>query len=167
MTIPAADYPYLAAVADIAAATAPTPPPSQQARRRRALRSFVGRHPVASLLVATDAISWLSWTPVLFLGAPPRLFSAIGAVLGLALPVFLVTAATDGLAGVRNLMLRVLRWRTGGCGDLVGQATGREAGSPSPSFGGCGAHRSRSAAAPRTRSASRAADGPARIVSIR
>jgi hypothetical protein len=84
MTIPAADYPYLAAVADIAAATAPTPPPSQQARRRRALRSFVDRHPVASLLVAADAIFWASWTPVLFLGAPPRLFSAIGAVLGLA-----------------------------------------------------------------------------------
>jgi hypothetical protein len=56
---------------------------------------------------------WASWLPVLFLGAPRRLFSAIGAVLGLALPAFLVTAATDGKAGVGDLMRRTLRWRVG------------------------------------------------------
>ena len=77
------------------------------------MRSFVGRHPVASFLVAAYAIFWASWMPVLFLGAPPRLFSAIGAVLGLALPAFLVTAATDGRAGVRDLVRRTLRWRVG------------------------------------------------------
>jgi len=51
--------------------------------------------------------------PVLFFGAPPRPFSAIGAVLGLALPAFLITAATDGRAGVRDLLRRMLRWRIG------------------------------------------------------
>jgi len=77
------------------------------------MRSFVSRHPVASFLVAAYVIFWASWAPVLFLGAPPRLFSAIGAVLGLALPAFLVTAVTDGKAGVRDLMRRALRWRVG------------------------------------------------------
>ena len=74
---------------------------------------FISRHPVATFLVAACAIFWASWAPVLFLGAPPRLFSAIGAIFGLALPAFLVTAATDGRAGVRDLVRRTLRWRVG------------------------------------------------------
>jgi hypothetical protein len=61
--------------------------------------SFVGRHPVASYLVMAFAIFWASWMPVLLFSAPPRPFSAVGAILGLALPAFLVTAATDGRAG--------------------------------------------------------------------
>jgi len=77
------------------------------------MRSFVGRHPVGSFLVAAYAIFWASWLPVLFLGAPPRVFSALGAILGLALPAFLVTAAADGTPGVRDLVGRALRWRVG------------------------------------------------------
>jgi membrane protease YdiL (CAAX protease family) len=73
--------------------------------------SFVARHPVTCYLVLAFAVFWASWMPVLLLGAPPRLFSALGAVLGLALPAFLVTAATDGRAGVRDLLHRMLRWR--------------------------------------------------------
>jgi uncharacterized protein len=75
--------------------------------------SFLGRHPVLSYLVLAFAIFWVSWLPVLLLGAPPRPLSAIGAILGLALPAFLVTAATDGRAGVRDLLRRTLRWRVG------------------------------------------------------
>lgn len=59
------------------------------------------------------AIFWASWMPVLFFGAPPRPFSAAGAILGLALPTFLITAATDGRAEVRDLLRRTLRWRVG------------------------------------------------------
>jgi membrane protease YdiL (CAAX protease family) len=77
------------------------------------MRSFVGRHPVASFLVAAYAIFWTSWLPVLFLNAPPRALSAVGAILGLALPAVLVTAATDGRAGVRDLLRRTIRWRVG------------------------------------------------------
>jgi membrane protease YdiL (CAAX protease family) len=77
------------------------------------LRSFAGRHPVASFLVVAYAIFWLCWTPVLFLGASPRLFSALGALLGLAVPAFLVTAAAEGRAGVRDLLKRTLHWRVG------------------------------------------------------
>jgi membrane protease YdiL (CAAX protease family) len=75
--------------------------------------SFVRRHPVVSYLVMAFAIFWASWMPVPLFGAPPRPFSAIGVVLGLAMPAFLVTAATDGRAGVRDLLRRTLRWRVG------------------------------------------------------
>jgi membrane protease YdiL (CAAX protease family) len=74
------------------------------------MRSTIRRHPVASFLVAAYVIFWASWMPVLFLDAPPRLFSAVGAILGLALPAFLVTAA-EGRPGVRDLLGRTLRWR--------------------------------------------------------
>src|SRR5215213_1150458 len=77
------------------------------------VRSFVGRHPVGCYLVVAFVIFWTSWIPVLFVAAPPRLFSAIGAILGLAIPVFLITAATNGRAGVRDLLRRMLRWRIG------------------------------------------------------
>jgi hypothetical protein len=40
-------------------------------------------------------------------------FGVILSVFGLALPAFLVTAATDGKAGVRDLLRRSLRWRVG------------------------------------------------------
>jgi uncharacterized protein len=115
MTISAADDPYLAVVSDFAAGTTRTPAANRLADHHRlgSLGPFVGRHPVASFLVAAYTIFWASWMPVLFLGAPPRLFSAIGAILGLALPAFLVTAATDGKAGVRELLRRTLRWRVG------------------------------------------------------
>jgi len=113
MTISAADCPYLAVVSDVAAATAPRPIPGQPASRPGPLRSFIGHHPVASFLIAAYAIFWASWLPVLFLGAPPRLFSALGAIVGLALPAFLITAATDGKAGVRDLLRRTLRWKVG------------------------------------------------------
>jgi uncharacterized protein len=77
------------------------------------VRSLVGRHPVGCYLVVAFVIFWASWILVLFVAAPPRPFSAIGAILGLALPAFLITAATDGRAGVRDLLRRMLRWRVG------------------------------------------------------
>jgi Na+(H+)/acetate symporter ActP len=47
--------------------------------------SFAGRHPVGSYLVLAFAIIWASWMPVLFFGAPPRTFTAAGAILGFLL----------------------------------------------------------------------------------
>jgi hypothetical protein len=38
---------------------------------------------------------------------------AMASILGVALPAFLVTAATRGGAGVRDLLSRCLRWRVG------------------------------------------------------
>jgi uncharacterized protein len=78
--------------------------------------SFVRRHPVVSYLVLASAIFWASWMPVLIFDAPPRPFSAVGAILGLALPAFLMTAATDGRAGVRDLLRRTLRCESASAG---------------------------------------------------
>lgn len=76
-------------------------------------RAFVVRHPMASFLVMAYAVMWTAWLPVIFLDAPPRPMSTLGALLGLAAPAFIVTAATEGRQGVRNLVRRSLRWRVG------------------------------------------------------
>ena len=39
--------------------------------------------------------------------------TAIASILGVALPAFLVTAATSGEAGARDLLRQCLRWRVG------------------------------------------------------
>jgi uncharacterized protein len=44
---------------------------------------------------------------------PFQPFAAIMSIFGLALPAFLVTAATDGKEGTRDLLRRCLRWRVG------------------------------------------------------
>jgi membrane protease YdiL (CAAX protease family) len=44
---------------------------------------------------------------------PWQPFVAILSIFGLALPAFLVTAATGGKEGVRDLLRRLLRWRVG------------------------------------------------------
>jgi VIT1/CCC1 family predicted Fe2+/Mn2+ transporter len=91
----------------------PTVDLSGRRRFGSGVRSFLGRHPVGCYLVVAFAIFWASWIPVLFFAALPRPFTAIGAILGLALPAFLITAATDGRTGVRDLLRRMLRWRVG------------------------------------------------------
>jgi hypothetical protein len=45
------------------------------------------------------AIFCASWMPVLLLGAPPRLFSAVGAILGLALNAVLPTYLSVPISG--------------------------------------------------------------------
>lgn len=77
------------------------------------VKSLVARYPMSAFLVMAHVIFWSCWTPILFLGAPPRAFSAVGAILGLALPALLVTAALGGRPAVRDLLRRTLRWRVG------------------------------------------------------
>ena len=89
-----------------AAGDGPKRPVSRVAR-------FVGRYPVATFLLMAYAIFWASWVPVLFLDAAPRLVSAVGALFGLAVPAFVVTAVTEGRDGIRYLVRRTLRWRVG------------------------------------------------------
>ncbi len=74
---------------------------------------LIGRRPVASFLLLAFTGMWLSLLPALLFAAPMRLCSAIGSVVGLAFPAFLVTAITGGWAGVRDLARRALRWRVG------------------------------------------------------
>lgn len=83
------------------------------------LRSYVGRRPVASFLVLTFVLLWLSSVPVLFFGWPPpppttavgHLVAGILGACSLALPAFVVTAVADGRDGVRDLLRRTFRWR--------------------------------------------------------
>ena len=83
----------------------------QQASPLPRIASILRRHPVASFLVLAHVGLWTSVLPILFLDAPPRPLSAVGALVGLALPAFAVTAATAGREGVRDLLHRSLRWR--------------------------------------------------------
>jgi len=48
-----------------------------------------------------------------FLPLDLELYGSLGTILGVTLPAFLVTAATDGWAGVRDLANRCVRWRVG------------------------------------------------------
>jgi membrane protease YdiL (CAAX protease family) len=82
------------------------------------VRQLVARHPVAAFLFICYAVTWavaVPWfrtrTDILPFDLP--MWGSIGTLLGVALPAFLVVAATDGRAGVRDLARRSLRWRVG------------------------------------------------------
>ena len=86
------------------------------------LRRLVARHPATAFLMMAFGFGWASLIPILLaengLGVLPielplTLVQTLATVLGLALPAFLVTAATGGKEGVRDLLGRLLRWRVG------------------------------------------------------
>ncbi len=87
------------------------------------LRGVVARHPVTAYLVMAFALGWGGMLPLLLsesgpfgvlpIALPARPFTAVLSIFGLALPVFLVTAATSGKEGVRELLGRIFRWRVG------------------------------------------------------
>jgi membrane protease YdiL (CAAX protease family) len=85
----------------------------QQPAPHSPLGRRVARHPVAAFLVMVYALGWSTLLAADYLGLPMLLVSSLGVVSGLALPAFLVTAATGGKAGVRDLLGRCLRWRVG------------------------------------------------------
>ena len=95
---------------------------NHQPAPRSKLGRLVARRPVASFLLMAFAFGWGGMLPLLLsetgvgvlpIELPAWPFPAILSIFGLALPAFLVTAATDGKAGVRDLLRRVLRWRVG------------------------------------------------------
>jgi uncharacterized protein len=87
------------------------------------IRGVVARHPVAAFLIMAFAFGWGGMLPLLLsengpvtvlpMELPWMPFAGILSMLGLALPAFLVTAATDGKEGVRELLGRIFRWRVG------------------------------------------------------
>src|SRR5918997_5539287 len=90
------------------------------------LERAVARRPVATFLVMVYVITWVIFLPAVLQGRgllvlPVDLseglaFNAvvsIATIFGVALPAFLVTAATGGKDGVRDLLGRCLRWRAG------------------------------------------------------
>ena len=89
-----------------------------QTGRRPSLRHLVARHPVAAFLVICYGVNWATAVPwfrtqtdILPLDLP--MWGSLGTIFGVALAAFLVVAATDGQAGVRDLAHRSLHWRVG------------------------------------------------------
>jgi len=86
------------------------------------LRGLVARHPASAFLVMAFGFGWTSLIPILLsedgfgvvpIELPLTLVQTLATLLGLVLPAFLVTAATGGREGVRDLLNRLLRWRVG------------------------------------------------------
>jgi membrane protease YdiL (CAAX protease family) len=90
------------------------------------LKRLVVRNPVAAFLLMLYAIAWIVFLPVVLqarglLALPVDIseglafdaVTSLASILGVALPAFIVTAATSGKAGVRDLLSRCLRWRVG------------------------------------------------------
>ena len=86
------------------------------------LRRLVARHPATAFLVMAFGFGWTSLIPILLsengfgvlpIELPLTVVQTLATVLGLAVPAFLVTAATGGKEGVRDLLSQLLRWRVG------------------------------------------------------
>jgi uncharacterized protein len=94
------------------------PAATQQPAPHSALRRLVAHHPVAAFLVMVYAVNCavvlsplLTRRDILPFGLAP--YNSLGHIFGVALPAFIVVAATGGRAGVRDLARRSLRWRVG------------------------------------------------------
>lgn len=72
---------------------------------------LVARRPVVAFLVMGYTLGWTIMLAAFQLGLSLRLLSSLSMIFGLALSAFLVTAATAGKPGVRDLLSRCFRWR--------------------------------------------------------
>jgi CAAX protease family protein len=93
------------------------------------LRRLIKRHPLVAFFVLAFAGAWLPFLPLLLsrsgFGLLPLtlpvgdlipglpLFTTIFAFTGPTLAAFIVTAATSGAAGLRQLLRRIVQWRVG------------------------------------------------------
>jgi membrane protease YdiL (CAAX protease family) len=96
------------------------------------LRRLIKRHPLVAYFVIAFAGAWITLLPLLLarngFGLLPLtlpgwtvydlipglgLFTTIGAFIGPTLAAFIVTAATSGAAGLRQLLRRIGQWRVG------------------------------------------------------
>ncbi len=77
--------------------------------------------PLLSFWVLSYAVTWALWTPMAIAGIPafnedshlPSLWALPGIATGVTGTAFLMTAATQGRAGVRRLLQRLTEWRVG------------------------------------------------------
>lgn len=87
--------------------------------------NMLARHPLLWFFVLAYAFTWLVWTPWVLGTAGAGLLpvtvsptatgylNAVAILAGPTLAAFVVTAATDGRAGVRRLLARLVLWRVG------------------------------------------------------
>jgi len=66
------------------------------------------RHPLGAFLVFAFAYSWSYWIPVALAGGKLTHFPGL---IGPMLAAFTVAAVSDGFAGARDLLARMVRWR--------------------------------------------------------
>lgn len=95
------------------ATDASTGTPRHHRRPPSGLKGLATRHPIAVFLVMAHVGLWGSVSFVVFFDAPPRPLSALGAILGLALPAVVITAANGGRDSVLDLLARTVHWRVG------------------------------------------------------
>ncbi len=98
--------------------TAPADPAS-------ARQGMLGRRPLVSFFVMAYAFSWIVWAPwmlgedgagllpIKLSDATSGLLNAAAILAGPTLSAFIMTATTEGRAGVRHLLRRYVLWRVG------------------------------------------------------
>ena len=98
-----------------------TTAPAQPAPARQGL---LARRPLVSFFVMAYAFSWLVWSPWVLgqdgagllpikIGQATGVLLAAGILAGPTLSAFIMTATTEGRAGVRRLLGRLVLWRVG------------------------------------------------------
>jgi membrane protease YdiL (CAAX protease family) len=88
-------------------------------------RGLLARHPLISFFIMAYAFSWIAWSPWVLSeegvgllpfelsGATSGLLNAVAILLGPTLSGFIMTGITEGRAGVRRLLRRIVLWRVG------------------------------------------------------
>ena len=78
------------------------------------------KHPLVSFFVLAYAVTWALWLPLVFLQLPsfsdvthaPNIYFLPAVILGVTGSAFLMTAITQGKAGVLRLLHRYIMWRS-------------------------------------------------------
>src|SRR5918997_3772744 len=98
---------------------------STSARPASPQRSLLARHPLISFFVMAYAFTWIAWSPWVLseegVGLLPfrlsdaasGLLNAAAIFLGPTLSALIMTGVTEGGAGVRRLLRRIVLWRVG------------------------------------------------------
>jgi CAAX protease family protein len=97
--------------------------PSSSSPRNSGIVPIMRKHPLIFFFVFAYVVTWLLWSPLLVFGLPvfsdqthtPALASLPGIAIGVTGSAFLMTALTQGRAGVRRLLRRLVWWRVGVC----------------------------------------------------
>src|SRR5919199_990316 len=88
-------------------------------------RGLLARHPLISFFVMAFAFSWIVWSPWVLSeegvgllpfelgGAASGLLNAAAILLGPTLAGLIITGSTEGRAGIRRLLRRIVLWRVG------------------------------------------------------
>jgi uncharacterized protein len=97
-----------------------TATPVQPATSQRGIKAVLARHPLVSFFLIAFAFSWLLFLPgpLMYYGVlnlNPSVLGLLG-IAGLLGPIFsgfVMTATTEGRAGVGDLLRRIVLWRVG------------------------------------------------------